>query len=614
MPLTLPSNNATFFVLLQSKLPDAKCGDSGNPGQMVRGPRSGLRSQTQGKVVAKETAANLPSSLQDLIDQLVPDTRGGGRQEDRDKSANVEYLCPACDVVFQDKRGWAMHVQSYHWWRVGGGGARLQDPVMGVIGRGVELYEQGTGLQGQEAGLQGQGAGLQGLGAGLQGQGAELQGQEVGLQGQGAGLQGQGAGLQGQGAGLQGHEAGPQGEGVGLQGQGVGIQGQGAGLQGEGVELQDQGMGLQGQGLGLQGQGAGPQGQRVEPQGQGAGPQGKGVELRDQGVGQQGLWLPSQGDEPLVTGEELQDDTYLQCALCPQRRRTVKEVTEHAVMHRGLMQACSDCAAVLPPSQPHQVRHHLLEHCAERARPPAYPTCLQCGQRMRSTSGLALHKLLVHGEVIPTRVIPKHTTYPCNYCQLSFDTEGPLLRHIIDTHAKNKHKAESELSTSGEAEERDESQSKDTEDKNQDKQNLKSPPRKKKALSVDVPGPPYKCPACNKVCRSAPTYAAHKNRYCPGIHGTQSKKSFLCSLCGTVLTTNSGFRQHMANHTDKHKFSCDICHKTFSVLSQLNFHRKQHGRPFICQTCGKRYKTLSHLNVSNTGLMNHGAICDSGNP
>jgi rubrerythrin len=58
----------------------------------------------------------------------------------------------------------------------------------------------------------------------------------------------------------------------------------------------------------------------------------------------------------------------------------------------------------------------------------------------------------------------------------------------------------------------------------------------------------------------------------------QDEKSFICSICGKMLKTNSGHRRHEMGHSDsdQNKWECQICSKTFVDKGHFLGHVNKH--------------------------------------
>eukprot|EP00475_Leptophrys_vorax_P017365 TRINITY_DN24021_c0_g2_i1.p1 TRINITY_DN24021_c0_g2~~TRINITY_DN24021_c0_g2_i1.p1 ORF type:complete len:328 (+),score=50.77 TRINITY_DN24021_c0_g2_i1:430-1413(+) len=74
--------------------------------------------------------------------------------------------------------------------------------------------------------------------------------------------------------------------------------------------------------------------------------------------------------------------------------------------------------------------------------------------------------------------------------------------------------------------------------------------------------------------------------------------AYLCNLCGKSWDVLSKLEIHVRSHTGERPYACDQCGKAFSVMSNLNRHvRTVHSiqKPFQCQHCGKTFNQNSNL-------------------
>ncbi|XP_041647747.1 zinc finger and BTB domain-containing protein 11 [Cheilinus undulatus] len=71
----------------------------------------------------------------------------------------------------------------------------------------------------------------------------------------------------------------------------------------------------------------------------------------------------------------------------------------------------------------------------------------------------------------------------------------------------------------------------------------------------------------------------------------QTKREFVCDICGKTLPRLYSLRIHMLNHTGVRPHSCKVCGKTFAHKHSLKMHRALHDvtKQFQCQYCKKSF-------------------------
>ena len=75
------------------------------------------------------------------------------------------------------------------------------------------------------------------------------------------------------------------------------------------------------------------------------------------------------------------------------------------------------------------------------------------------------------------------------------------------------------------------------------------------------------------------------------------RKEYRCGICGKLLMTSRGRREHVANHSKERIHKCDLCDKSYVTLGNLTAHKtivhcpKEHK----CQLCDGEFKYLRLL-------------------
>uniref|UniRef100_A0A672H148 Zinc finger and BTB domain containing 11 n=1 Tax=Salarias fasciatus TaxID=181472 RepID=A0A672H148_SALFA len=128
----------------------------------------------------------------------------------------------------------------------------------------------------------------------------------------------------------------------------------------------------------------------------------------------------------------------------------------------------------------------------------------------------------------------------------------------------------------------------------------------------------YKCSLCNKEFQYAASLRAHLARHKqqssqrasisrppiePAAEGRgdsdldektsspQTRREFVCDICGKTLPKLYSLRIHMLSHTGVRPHSCKVCGKTFAHKHSLKMHRALHdvSKQFQCEYCKRSF-------------------------
>uniref|UniRef100_A0A3B3X444 C2H2-type domain-containing protein n=1 Tax=Poecilia mexicana TaxID=48701 RepID=A0A3B3X444_9TELE len=109
-------------------------------------------------------------------------------------------------------------------------------------------------------------------------------------------------------------------------------------------------------------------------------------------------------------------------------------------------------------------------------------------------------------------------------------------------------------------------------------------------LALHMGRKPLSCPKRGKCsARSSRKNNRRKRR--------RGDKRYSCEVCHKFFTLKSSLVCHLRIHTGEKPFSCKLCDKSFNQRGTLTIHLRTHTgeKPYSCVTCGKRFITNSSL-------------------
>lgn len=153
-------------------------------------------------------------------------------------------------------------------------------------------------------------------------------------------------------------------------------------------------------------------------------------------------------------------------------------------------------------------------------------------------------------------------TFPCNYCDKTYDT---VIKK--NSHERVYHVSSNVLSKCGYCDEA-----------------FKYHYMRAKHMTEvhGIKTGDYKCTACDNIYASA----KQRNRHIKRHHLMERKHK--CPLCDTKFFSKYDIKKHMVKHTGVKEFQCKICSKSYSARSSLAGHMRIHNndRRFKCDVCG----------------------------
>ncbi|XP_055295739.1 zinc finger protein 62 homolog isoform X2 [Sitodiplosis mosellana] len=320
-------------------------------------------------------------------------------------------------------------------------------------------------------------------------------------------------------------------------------------------------------------------------------------------------YIEIDGVEIILTKEQL---AKLECPICNRNFSNRKVLKRHLETHQGKEYKCKLCDKSY--ARVHQYRwHRRIAHadidvipgetveqeelCIEdyedgmNASIPIDWMCEYCNLDFEFEMWLAKHIMKEHNE--------EKQEHPCNICEEKFRQPHDLLLHMRGHPESYQHKCSFDgcgqgfafKSSLGLHMDKHARLNKPIERKTQDHlaniTKIQLNNEEKSELA---------CTICNKKFSSRTCLLAH-------MQGVHTNKRMKCPIdgCDKIFKSNAGVMGHMQNiHPDAMR-ECEICKKTFCTEEMLAQHRLSHQREkkqlFACSFCDKKLSTKHELRL-----------------
>jgi len=83
----------------------------------------------------------------------------------------------------------------------------------------------------------------------------------------------------------------------------------------------------------------------------------------------------------------------------------------------------------------------------------------------------------------------------------------------------------------------------------------------------------------------------------PPVPADAARGEFRCSECGKCVSTEIGFRRHVAMHKGEYQYRCEICGRGCSSMNSLKGHLVRHTgvKAFVCHICKRSFSYSSSM-------------------
>ena len=107
----------------------------------------------------------------------------------------------------------------------------------------------------------------------------------------------------------------------------------------------------------------------------------------------------------------------------------------------------------------------------------------------------------------------------------------------------------------------------------------------------------YLCDYCAKAYKHKSGLERHKEAHHTDEKDKKPKRKYTCELCGSIVTTLVGYRQHLKRHEGLKNFVCRHCGRKFGTAGHCKNHEKIHTgeKEFMCPICAKLFNNQGSL-------------------